>query len=109
VFYHLGRVAVNEGVLKNIDELANRNIHGLEQLLLWVWLFALIPILKGVGQILYGLAFAEPMSVLAERFAPKHQAPQPVTSPINPALSEPPPSVTEHTTNIISDARISEK
>jgi hypothetical protein len=109
VLYHLGRVAVSEGVLRNIEELANRNIHGLEQLLLWVWLFALIPILKGIGQIIYGIAFAEPMSVLAERFAPKQPAPQPVTSPINPALAEPPPSVTEHTTNIIGEARISEK
>lgn len=107
VLHHLGRVAVNEGLLREIDRLADRNIHGLEQLLLWAWLFALIPVLKGIGQIIYGIAFAEPMSVLAERFAPQpppHHAPQPVTSPINPALSEPPPSVTEHTTNIIGEA-----
>ncbi len=74
VLYYFGRIAVNEGVLREIDKLANKNIHGLEQFLLWAWLFALIPVLKGIGQIIYGIAFAEPMSVLAERFAPKQHA-----------------------------------
>src|SRR5215210_1274916 len=96
VLYFLSQVAINNGAIRSIEEASNRPIHGLESLASWIWLFALIPMLKGLAQILYAALFAESMDTLAKRFAP----PPVVTAPIAPSLNEPPPSVTEHTTRM---------
>jgi hypothetical protein len=69
-----------------------------------IWLVALIPVLKGIAQILYAAFFAESIASLTERFLP----PQPVEH--RPAvqeyipLNETPTSVTERTTQFFDDA-----
>ncbi|HXG93421.1 MAG TPA: zinc ribbon domain-containing protein [Blastocatellia bacterium] len=117
--YYLGQVAINQGAISSIRELNEGQIHGLEELVQWVWLFALIPIMKGVAQILYAALFAESIATLAERFTPRQLSPQPesiqqpqatapsATAPITSNISpfeEPPPSVTEGTTEIFDAA-----
>jgi hypothetical protein len=104
VLYYLSQIAINEGFIRSLEEASNRPIHGLEPLARWVWIFALIPVLKGISQIIYAALFAESMATLAARFAPPQeivqlQAPS-LTSPITSNFSEAPPSVTENTTQI---------
>jgi hypothetical protein len=99
VLYFLSRVAISHGTLTSIEEAAGRPIPGLDVLATWLWLFALIPMLKGVAQILYAAFFAESITTLAEKFMPPPVI-QHITAPLAPSLEEAPPSVTEHTTRI---------
>src|SRR5215831_20335025 len=68
VFYYFGHLVIESGALADLE--AKGNIHGLEPLAAMIWLLAAIPVLKGLGQIAYGLLFAEPIKKLADRFAP---------------------------------------
>jgi zinc-ribbon domain len=107
VLYYLSEVAINEGMIRSIEEAAEGHIHGLEPMARLIWLFALIPVLKGLAQIIYGALFAESIATLSERFMPKQptQPAQPVsTAPITGGLGEPPPSVTENTTKFFDPA-----
>lgn len=109
VLYYMGQVGLQSGMVQDIQEIARREIRGLEQILGMLWLFALIPVLKGMAQILYAAIFAESIATLTARFLP----PQPVQRDFTPrefappnfaAINEPPTSVTEHTTQIFADA-----
>ncbi len=124
VLFYLGRVAINEGTLRSIEEATQHPINGLERLISLLWLFALIPVLKGVAQIIYA-CFADSISTLTAKFLPQTQdepsgsrsqseqyLPQSYsvvdhdTAPQTaPGLDEAPPSVTEHTTRIIKEGQ----
>jgi zinc-ribbon domain len=108
VLYYLGQIAIREGVILSIEEAAEGRIHGLESIARWLWLFALIPVLKGLAQIIYAALFAESIATLSERFKPPQIVQQivqpPDTAPITNDLKEAPPSVTEHTTQIFDAA-----
>jgi hypothetical protein len=108
VLYYLGQTAINQGLVQSLEEASNGRIHGLETLIRLVWLFALIPVLKGLAQIFYAAFFAESLATLSERFTvkppPVDQAVEQPQSQRFESLSEPPISVTEHTTRIIEGA-----
>ena len=76
----------------------------------YIWLLPLISALKGVAQIIYAAFFGESMGTLAERFTPPLRLEQPKIEQELPSndtadFSEPPPSVTEHTTKIFEEAQ----
>jgi hypothetical protein len=118
--YYIARAAIDAGTIRNIEEQSRGHVVGLEQLVLWLWLIALIPILKGIGQIIYAAFFGESLATLTERFMPKpveritepqlrmdqpqiqpersHMRVDPSASATNELFQNPPPSVTEHTT-----------
>src|SRR5436853_1359222 len=101
VLFFLSRTASDIGLLKQLED--QSQVKGLELMLRLVWLFAAIPVLKGLAQILYAAFFAESIAKLTDRFLPPQQQAQieaPVTGTINRPISAP-PSVTEHTTNIL--------
>lgn len=118
LLFYLGRVAIDAGVLQQIEEAAQRPINGLEQVFRLIWLIAAFPVLTGIGKIIYAAFFAESIATLADRFAPRivadattasqppsrNTAPQEFVSPTMDALPEPPPSVTEGTTKFFEDA-----
>jgi len=127
--YYLGHLAIESGTIADLE--AKGNIHGLEPLAAMIWLLAAVPVLKGLGQIVYGLLFAESIAKLSERFAPalvQIAQPQRQTGSLpNQAGSQsvedkrkgaiptqevtpfgPPPSVTEQTTNILGEMKQSE-
>ena len=127
--YYLGHLAIESGTIADLE--AKGNIHGLEPLAAMIWLLAAVPVLKGLGQIVYGLLFAESIAKLSERFAPalvQIAQPQRQTGSLpNQAGSQsvedkrkaaiptqevtpfgPPPSVTEQTTNIVGEMKQSE-
>jgi hypothetical protein len=121
-FYYLGRAAIDSGVIQQIEAQAGHPVNGLEQLFRLVWLISIFPMLKGLGQIIYAAFFAESIATLAERFAPRSEAPQ--TDPINQsrttapqafvsptmqALEEPPPSVTEGTTKFFEEQAVTKE
>ena len=116
--YYFSRQPFISDVLKGIGPLsrANVDLDAIARLASLIWLFAAIPVLKGLSHIIYAAFFAESMSKLSERFIPKPQLVQIVTAQ-QPALepqeepvrsfenlSEPISSVTEHTTHIIEGA-----
>lgn len=105
LLYYLGQTAIETGLLDDIREAANNQLRGLERLASLLWMFALIPVGKGIAQIFYAAFFAESMSTLAARFAPPpavvKEAPRNQLS--SPAVA--PPSVTEGTTRIFEGAR----
>lgn len=130
--YYLGKMGIESGLVDELIAKSNANITGLHQLARLLWLVAVIPVLKGFGQIFYAAFFAESMATLAERFTPqalelseaagaaggekflfsqpsgasgKETAPVD-TSPIFDETSAPPPSVTETTTRTLEEARI---
>jgi hypothetical protein len=110
IFYYLGRPPVSEEIIQAIQQASHREIHVLPQLFSMIWLFAIIPALKGVAQIIYAAFFAESMATLAERFTPPLRIEEPkieqALPPTEPAaFGEPPPSVTEHTTKIFEEAQ----
>src|SRR6185503_15558777 len=53
LFYNLGREAINSGIIREIPELTQGQYNGIETLARIFWLFALIPVLKGLGHIIY--------------------------------------------------------
>jgi len=125
-FFKIGQEVLNSGVIHEIPRINDAQIHGLETLARIFWLFMLIPLLKGLGQVIYGTFFAESMQTLSERFtipavelmddvrltAPaveRHTAPQAPPSAATPGfeqLAEPPPSVTENTTQCFEEAGV---
>ena len=111
VFYYLGHPPVSEEIIQAIREASNHELRVLPLVFSLMWLFPLISALKGVAQIIYAAFFAESMATLAERFTPpqlKLEEPkieQELPSRSTADFSEPPPSVTEHTTKIFEEAQ----
>ncbi|HEU4386462.1 MAG TPA: zinc ribbon domain-containing protein [Blastocatellia bacterium] len=94
--YYIAMQVIAAGTLKSLE--LRWNINGLEQIASWIWLLALPPTLKGIAQLIYAAFFAESIATLSQRFAP----PTPVIQQVfKTALPEPPPSVTEDTTEIL--------
>jgi len=99
-------------------------VHGLQVLAHVFWLLMLIPVLKGLGQLIYATFFAESLATLTERYTipadglgrddqatepsvRRSTAPQaPVSAPTNEfdQLAGAPPSVTENTTQFFEEA-----
>ena len=119
VLYYLGRTVLDNGLIGQLEEATGKQIQGLEPLVRMIWLIALLPVLKGLAQIIYAAFFGESMATLAERFTPQpaalQEAPasirqdtapvgQPEPARVFDAPSGPPPSVTEHTTHIFEEA-----
>jgi len=115
VLYYLGQIVIQAGVLESLD--SRYGVKGVDQVVAMAWLVALIPILKGFGQLLYAIFFAESMRSIARNYRTDRAHEQPVREPATlaepssevtePNLS-PPASVTERTTNILdkSEQRI---
>ena len=121
VFYKIGQEVLNSGVIGGIPGITGPQAHGLETLAGIFWLFMLIPMLKGLGQVIYAAFFAESMATLSERFTipaeeladdrdtarpvERNTAPQAAQAPRDfERLEEPPPSVTENTTQFFEEA-----
>lgn len=107
LLYYIGQTAVNSGTIADIQQLSGHDIRGIEQLLRLIWLFALIPALKGAGQLIYatvGIFTGQSIAKLTEKFPqPQPQVQEPDTFAM-PYLNEPPPSVTDHTTELFEEA-----
>jgi hypothetical protein len=101
--YYVGQIAIQSGTMQDIQEIAGRELRGVESLLGIIWIFALIPVLKGLAQIFYAAFFAESIATLTERFLPHLQPRQIVAPPDFASMTEPPSSVTEHTTQIFAE------
>jgi hypothetical protein len=124
VFYFMGRIMLESGAISGIAE--SSHVHDLDKLLYailpYLWLFGVVPAAKGLVQIFYGALFAEPISKIAERYGAAMRASLPAPAP--PQIEQPfpraerpkaqdtapaekfgsPPSITEHTTNILEKA-----
>src|SRR5262245_18597745 len=114
LLYYLSQTAINERMIRQLEESSNGHVHGLEPVVRMIWLLALLPIMKGLAQIIYAAFFGESMATLTARFTPPPALPEPSyvlkqdTAPVaEEATSQPyepsaaaPPSVTEHTTHI---------
>lgn len=124
VLYYLSQNAINDGLIQRIEEASNGHVQGLESLARMIWMIALLPMLKGLAQIIYAAFFGESMAVLSARFTPPPllEEPKPFikqdTAPVaerEPARRsyepsvEPPPSVTEHTTHFFEETQASMK
>jgi hypothetical protein len=120
VLYYLGQNAIDDGLIRRIEETSNGHVQGLEPLVRMIWMIALLPVLKGLAQIIYAAFFGESMATLSARFTPpplleepkpflrQDTAPvverEPVPRSYEPS-TEPPPSVTEHTTHIFDETQ----
>jgi hypothetical protein len=120
VLYYLGQNAIDAGLIKQLEATSNGHVQGLEPVVRMIWLIALLPVLKGLAQIIYASFFGESMAILTARFTPPPllEEPQPFlrqdTAPVverepvprsyEPSI-EPPPSVTEHTTHIFDESQ----
>jgi zinc-ribbon domain len=124
VFFKAGQEILNSGVIHEIPRITDPQVHSLEVLARIFWLFMLIPVLKGFGQVLYATFFAESLRTLTERFtipadelnaedrmtapaAERNTAPQAAANAATrdfERLDEPPPSVTENTTKFFEEA-----
>jgi len=118
LLYYLGQNAIDSGLIRQIEESSRGHVQGLEPIVRMMWLIALMPVLKGLAQIIYAAFFGESMATLAARFTPPPllEEPRPFlrqdTAPVaepeqaprnyQPSI-EPPPSVTEHTTHIFEE------
>lgn len=123
--FKIGQEVLNSGIIHEIPNIKDPQVHGLEVLARTFWLFMLIPMLKGLGQVIYATFFSESMKTLSERFtipadelesgaratAPKVERNTAPQAPANAEtrdfeqLNEPPPSVTEGTTQFFEEAR----
>ena len=109
VFYYLGHPPVSEEIIQAIREASQRELRALPLVLSLIWLFPLISAVKGAAQIIYAAFFAESMATLAERFTPpplqleQSKIEQELPPNVTADFSEPPPSVTEHTTKIFEE------
>lgn len=118
VLYYLGRNGIDEGLIKQLEAALNGHVQGLEPLVRMIWLIALLPVLKGLAQIIYAAFFGESMATLTARFTPQpalEAAPAAIRQDTAPVveresvprsyepLVEPPPSVTEHTTHFFEE------
>lgn len=109
--YFMSRAAIDQGLVQQLEDLSQGKVHGLAPLFNLLWLISLIPVLKGLAQILYAAFFAESIGKLSERFtlsAPKVEK-KPIPPPASTVdfenLNEVPSSVTEHTTKIFEEAK----
>lgn len=125
--YYASKLALESGLVQQIEDAAGQHpVAGLEFGLKVIWMIAAIPILKGLGQLIYATFFAESIKTLAERFVPPAQtekaysrdtAPifessQPERGNVGPlppppifeSVTEPPVSVTEGTTKFFDEA-----
>ncbi|MEK6408628.1 MAG: zinc ribbon domain-containing protein [Acidobacteriota bacterium] len=120
LLYYLGQTAIDEGLIRRLEESSQGHVQGLEPIVRMIWMIALLPVLKGLAHIIYAAFFAESMAMLAARFTPPPllEEPQPFirqdTAPVVERQSvpigyeppiEPPPSVTEHTTHIFDESQ----
>jgi len=117
VLYYLGRTVIDDGLIRQLEESSGGHVQGLEPLVRIIWLIALLPVLKGFARIIYAAFFGESMATLTARFTPQpllEEAPPSIrqdTAPVSQpepmrfydSSSEPPPSVTEHTTHIFEE------
>jgi hypothetical protein len=104
VLYLLGNQVIQPETIQDLELLAR--VRGLDQIIRMIWIVAAVPMLKGLGQLVYGAFFAESMMTLAERFVPRLPPPQarlPVVE--SSAAEEFPPSVTEQTTFNLNRAK----
>jgi len=107
LLYYIGQTAINAGTVAEIEQLAGHQMRGLDQLLSLLWLFALIPVLKGIGQLIYAIVggfTGQSIAKLTERFPLPQQQVQEPDQFTMPSLGEPPPSVTDHTTELFEEA-----
>ncbi|HSB11629.1 MAG TPA: zinc ribbon domain-containing protein [Blastocatellia bacterium] len=117
VLYYLGQTAINDGLIRHIEETSNGHVQGLEPLVRIAWMIALLPVLKGLAKIVYAAFFAESMATLTARFTAPPALPEPApvlrhtTAPVaeretvpnyEPSIV-PPPSVTENTTQFFEE------
>ncbi len=113
--YYASKMALESGLVQQIEDAAQQHpVVGLEFGLKVIWLIAAIPVLKGLGQLIYATFFAESIKTLAERFAPpatvqqidngysRNTAPQ-TTSPVFESVTAPPVSITEGTTKFFDE------
>lgn len=107
VLYYLGQIVIQAGVLESLD--SRYGVKGVDQVVAMAWLIALIPVLKGFGQLLYAIFFAESIKSIGRSYR-ADSTPQPMRAPAplpaqSPEVTEPnlspPASVTERTTNIL--------
>jgi hypothetical protein len=113
VLYYIGQIVIQAGVLESLD--SRYGVRGVDQVVAMAWLIALIPLLKGFGQLIYGVFFAESIRNIARSYIPETVQPAKVapafpvqaTEIPDPGFSAP-ASVTERTTNILdkSETRI---
>jgi hypothetical protein len=105
VLYYVAKVAIEQGTLADVETVSH--VNGLARIAGLIWLLALIPVLKGLAQIIYAGIFAQSIDRLSEKFIPQSNrvvtAPQsepelPVREYVS--FGEAPPSVTEGTTEI---------
>ena len=117
--YYFSQNAIDDGLIRRLEETSNGHVQGLEPLVRMIWMIALLPVLKGLAQIIYAAFFAESMATLTDRFTPRllpeppqvlrqNTAPveerEPVTAPSSYDRStQAPPSVTEHTTHLFDE------
>jgi hypothetical protein len=116
VLYYLADVAISEGVLDRLQQATQGRVTGLEPVVRIIWLFALIPVLKGLAQVIYAAFFAESIATLSDRFTVKlppkparvEQAASPNhenhEKPNHEHLAEEPVSVTENTTRFFEES-----
>jgi hypothetical protein len=103
VLFYLGHSLIASEFLRQL-EINGQEIR-LEQVLRLIWLFALIPVLKGIGQLVYAAFFAESIDSLTAKFLPGLQARARLDIEPYTPLHEPPSSVTEHTTQMFGPVR----
>lgn len=113
VLYYLGRNLVGWGAFDGIQSLTPRQLEAIQHAVSVAWMLSVFPVVKGLAQIIYASFFAESMKTLSDRFAvqiepeqgqitgSRQQEPAATT---HPRLETPPPSVTEHTTEIFEPA-----
>ena len=120
VLYYLGQTAIDGGFIRQLQELSNEPLQGLEPVVRLIWLIALLPVLTGLAKIIYAAFFGESMATLAARFTPPPMLdepktfirqdtapvaePAPVAAGYEPSI-EAPPSVTEHTTHFFEESQ----
>lgn len=118
LLYYLGREALDSHILEQIPRVTEHGLRGLEYAAKMIWLISLIPMLKGLGHIIYAAFFAESMATLSERYTVRDPVTGPLTNPQPQrdtaqtdfeALPAPPPSVTENTTKFFEEARAQTK
>lgn len=103
VFYIIGHQLIASGAVQELEQ--TYRIHGITQLASMIWLFATVPVLKGIAQILYAAFFGESIATLSDRFIVKQALPPESSFIGNQPFEEArPPSVTEQTTNILFDS-----
>ena len=120
--YYMGHAGIESHFLDGIHELTDGLKNGIEYWMRIIWLIALIPMLKGLGQIFYASFFAESMATLSDRYTVRGPLTSDQTDPLTreqtgplptqpqpeprsfAELNEPPASVTENTTKFFEEA-----